>query len=132
MNRQLRRAQASSKNGHAIPSMLGRLEGALGELQKVQQLGQLGQAAQGVQDLVAELKGLRDELTTALERVPEVEAELEKQRVVFLRLLFYPDILMTPGEAGLTQFLSAERRYRAEYDAMLFLVRLASWAQEAP
>jgi hypothetical protein len=132
MNRQLRRIQASSKNGHGLSGMLGKLEGALGELQKVPQLGHLEQAAQGVKELVGELTTLRDELKTALAEIPDYEVELGRQRAVFLRFLFYPDILLTPGEAGIGQFLSAEQRYRAEYDAMLFLVKLVTWAKEAP
>ena len=130
LERRLRRQQKHG-NGHTngLSDSLGQLQKALGDLQGVRELGQ---ASQGVQEVVAELTELRDQLKTALAAVPDYQAELERQRAVFLRLLFYPDVLVTPGTAGTEALLAAEQRYRAEYDAMMVLVKLLSWVKEAP
>lgn len=142
LERRLRRQQ-QKKNGGTPPKMMGgnpfqQLQHMLGDLKQVQGLGEaakgvqaLGEKLQDAQGLVEELSGLRDELSGALDRIGGYEYELEKQRVVFMRFLFQSDLLVGPGDY-IAKYLGLEARYRAEYDAMRFLMTLAIWAKEAP
>lgn len=151
MDRKLRRQQ-QRQNGHGAPNNplaqlqqtlgggpnnpIAQLQGALGNLQKVSELGQAAQALQEklgeAQALLDELGVLRDELRGSLGDVADVRVELGRQRAVFMRFLAATDSMVaTPGNY-LEKFLQAEERYRGEYDAMLLLVKLATWAKEAP
>jgi hypothetical protein len=101
-------------------SIHGQLQKAIGDLQGVRDLGQ---AARQVQDLVGELTALREELRRALASVPVYQAQLDRQRAVFLRLMAHPDA---------HHILALEQQFQAEYDAMQVLVGLLSWVKEAP
>ena len=143
-NRQMRRS--GGKNGFG---MVGQLQSALTDLKKVTALGEHAQVVSALSEkldaangLVAELtelrndlQGLRDGLRAAPKATPdrsgELELELARQRAVFLRFLFSPDILVSQGPDMVKRFLAAEQRYRDEYDAMCGLVKILSWAKEA-
>lgn len=151
LDRKLRRQQ-QRQNGHGAPNNnplgqlqqalggpnnpLAQLQGALGNLQKVSELGQAAQALQDklgeAQALVDELSTLRDELKGSLVDVEDMRVELGRQRAVFMRFLAATDSMVATPVTYLEKFLQAEERYRGEYDAMLLLVKLASWAKEAP
>ncbi len=128
LERRLRRQQQKNGgNGSSLAQLQG-LQKVVGDLGK---LGGLGEAAHGVEQLVGELKGLRDQLQGAARQLADYGVELDRQRAVFLRFLLSPDIFVGPGDY-LQKFLAAEQRYRAEYDAMRALVLLLTWAKEAP
>src|SRR5271156_3703102 len=107
MNRQLRRAQAAAKNAHSngvSGPLMGQLQSAIGDLKKVQELGEtaeivaeLSSKLQAAEALITELAEMKDDLKTTLERVSLFDAELARQRAVFLRFLFSPDILVSQG-----------------------------------
>lgn len=138
LQRKLRR-QEQKKNGttNGLPpgNPFGMLQKTLGDLKQFQGLGEMGkdlvEKLQEVQGVVNELTGLRDDLKVALEEAGDVKVELERQRMVFLRFLSAPDLFVGPGDY-VNKFLATEARYRAEYDAMLLLVSLVTWAKEAP
>lgn len=127
VERRLRRQQKHTNGAGANP--LAQLQKALADIQKVQGLGQ---ATQGLEALVTELTALRGELKDALREAGDYRSELERQRAVFLRFLFYPDIILGSGPGAMAKFMAAEQRYRAEYDGMIFLLKLINWAKEAP
>jgi len=136
MDRNLRRQQKKNGGAHlGLGRIQGQITAALDELKKV---GDIGQVAESLPGLLTELVELRDELRGAVAHAEEsglaFEAELTKQRAVFMRFFwsrgsveaepsFSPDMLF--------KFLTLEERYRAEYDAMCVLVKLLSWAKEA-
>lgn len=137
LQRQLRRqAQKHGTNGN-LANPLAKLTEALSEIKKVSEIGQTAQGLEALSDklkeaatLVQELTQLRDDLKAVASRDDLYLVELERQRAVFLRFLFCPDLLMTSGQNNLQRFLAAEDRYRREYDAMCFLVKLLTWVKE--
>ncbi len=140
LERKMRRM--AQKNGHQNgqpQNPLAQLTKALGDLQKVQELGQaaktvsdLGEKLEEAQGLVNELAGLRDELVQALADAGDVRVELDRQRAVFMRFLIEAPQIVAAPQNYIEKFVATEARYRGEYDAMLLLVKLASWAKEAP
>ena len=138
LERKMRRMAQQKQNGHPPNNPLAQLTKALGDLQKVQELGQaaktvsdLGEKLQEAQGLVNELAGLRDELVQALADAGDVRVELGRQRAVFMRFLVDAPQIVAGPQNYIEKFVATETRYRAEYDAMLLLVKLATWAKEA-
>lgn len=139
LERRLRRAQQKNgRNGNHVAELGGQLQKAMGDLHRLEGLGR---AADGVEKLLGELAELRDELQESISRVKdyddvvlrlrEQEHELARQRAVFMRFLCQPDLFVGPGNY-MEKFLATEQRYRAEYDALIFLQKLIAWAKEAP
>jgi hypothetical protein len=146
MNRQMRRMQkhGGPKGSNGAALAVSSLTDLLKTLPAFEQVAEAAKGVEplvdklkDVQGLVAELMQLRDDLkgmaAREAAREDEYKIELERQRAVFLRFLFSPNILMSSsGQANLEKFLAAEQRYRNEYDAMVVLVKLLTWAKEAP
>jgi len=137
MDRNLRRQQKKNGGAHLGLGIQGQITAALDELKKV---GDIGQVAESLPGLLTELVELRDELRGAVAHAEEsglaFEAELTKQRAVFMRFFWSRGSVeaepsLSPGPDMLSKFLTLEERYRAEYDAMCVLVKLLSWAKEA-
>ncbi len=116
--RRLRRQEQKRTGVSGALGQIGQLHTALNNLKG------LAESAPGVAGLVKELVELRDELREALDMR---DGELERQRAVFLRMLYYDN-----QQPGVENFLATEQRYRAEYEAMLALIGLIRWAKEAP
>lgn len=100
-------------------------------------LQEAAQAATGLQEaltvvqaLAGELEASRGALVEALQTVGGLEHELAKQRAVFLRFLFSPDFIVTPGPGGIPRFLATEERFRAEYDVLQAFTLLAERVKE--
>jgi hypothetical protein len=133
LDRKLRRQQ-QRKNGNAhlgsdVLGSIGQITKVIGDLKQVQDLGK---AAEGLPELLSELRAMRDSTQEVLAKNAELELELARQRAVFLRFFWVNDVLFSPGPELLSKFLAAEQRYRSEYDAMCVLMKLLSWAKEAP
>jgi hypothetical protein len=131
LDRRLRRQQQKHPNGNA----LAQLQSVLGDLQKVGQIGKTVQEAEGalktqLPGLIEELSKLRDGVKMVLAENADLKLGLERQRAVFLRFLYRPDLLLPSGRSGLEKFLATEQRYRDEYDAAPHPVDLMAWIKE--
>lgn len=133
-NRNLARLQrkAAVKNGsHASNGAPMNPMAALAKLSEVGEMAvTLQESMEKAQALAEELEGSRDILSTALEALEGLQHELTKQRMVFLRLLYSPDILLSAGPGGVAKLLANEERFRAEYDVLQAFVLLAESAKE--
>ena len=122
LERNLRRQKkrmAAKGDGHPAPNPFDQLRDAIGGLDQIQKV-------------LMEIKDLQGKFKEALGYVEVCKEELARQRVVCLRFLTQPEPLMGPRDNAVDKHFSAERQYRAEYDALLLFVKLLTWVKETP
>jgi hypothetical protein len=133
-----RRARRFAKKnlGHIPSNPIAQIQKVLGDLTQVgqatQQVQELGGHLMAAKEALAELVTVRDDLLAAVGELEAQRMENAKQRAVFLRFFMSRSDLLLGGGDDFEKFVKTEERYRREYDGMLLLVALATWAKEAP